>query len=48
VTFTPESYTSHMTVRSTAQGKVDTMVIDASGTWMRGDCGNVKPLTPGK
>jgi hypothetical protein len=48
VTFTPESYTSRMTVKSTVQGKVDTMVIDASGKWMRGDCGNVKPLTPGK
>ena len=44
VKFTPESYTSHMTIKS--QG--ETMVVDATGKWLKADCGNVKPVQPPK
>jgi hypothetical protein len=48
VSFTPESYTSHMVVKSKAQGREDTMVVDATGKWLQADCGDVKPITPRK
>jgi len=44
VKFTPESYTSHMTIRSTEGGRTETTVMDATGKWLKADCGNVKPL----
>jgi len=43
VTFTPESYTSHMTVKTSARGKEETMVADATGKWLKADCGDIKP-----
>jgi hypothetical protein len=43
VSFTPESYTSHMVVKTTAQGRSETMVVDATGKWLKADCGDVKP-----
>lgn len=44
MTFTPESYTSHMTMKTTVQGKTETMVSDSTGKWLKADCGNVKPV----
>jgi len=43
VKFTPESYTSHMTVKTVAKGKTETMVMDAAGKWLKADCGSLKP-----
>ena len=43
MSFTPESYTSHMTMKSVVQGKTETMVSDSTGKWLKADCGNVKP-----
>ena len=43
MSFTPESYTSHMTMKSVVQGKTETLVSDSTGKWLKADCGNVKP-----
>jgi len=43
MTFTPESYTSHMTMKTAVQGKPETIVSDSTGKWLKADCGNVKP-----
>ena len=40
----PEAYTSHMTVKTTVAGKAETTTMDASGKWLKADCGNVKPV----
>jgi len=42
----PEAYTMKMVVKSTAQGKPETMNMDASGKWLAADCGSVKPMRP--
>jgi hypothetical protein len=42
----PEAYTTKMTMRSTVQGKAETMTMDGSGKWLRADCGNLKPMAP--
>lgn len=42
----PEAYTMKMVVRSTVQGKSETMNMDASGKWLSADCGSVKPIRP--
>ena len=44
MSFTPDSYTSHMTMKSVMQGKTETMVSDSTGKWLKADCGNVKPM----
>jgi hypothetical protein len=45
VTFhSSESYTSKMTVKSTEQGRTETMTMDATGKWLGANCGNVKPM----
>src|SRR5206468_9895978 len=44
VSFTPDAYTSHTTVRTTASGAPETMTMDATGRWLKADCGSVKPL----
>ena len=44
MTFTPESYTSHMTMKTTVQGKTETIVSDSTGKWLKADCGSVKPM----
>jgi hypothetical protein len=45
VTFaSPESYSSHMTVRATVDGKTETTTMDATGKWLKADCGNVRPM----
>lgn len=43
VNFTPESYTSHMTIKAVVDGKNETMVVDAAGKWLKADCGSIKP-----
>jgi hypothetical protein len=40
----PEAYTSRMTVKTTVGGKAETTTMDASGKWLKADCGNVKPV----
>lgn len=44
----PEQYTMKMAMKSTVQGKAETMNMDGSGKWIGADCGNVKPFTPPK
>jgi hypothetical protein len=44
--FSGDSYTSHMTIRTTVQGKQEAMVMDGSGKWLGADCGSVKPIAP--
>jgi len=39
----PEAYTMKMAVKSTIQGKPETMNMDASGKWLAADCGSIKP-----
>ena len=49
VTFiSPEAYTSKMAMKSTVQGKPETMTMDGSGKWLSADCGNIKPLAAPK
>lgn len=49
VTFTAaDSYRSHMTVRTSSQGKPQTMQLDSTGTFLSSACGNVKPLVAPK
>ncbi len=40
----PQAYTSKMVVRTTAQGKPETMNMDASGKWLGAECGSIKPI----
>jgi hypothetical protein len=48
VSFTPESYTSHMVVKTTVQGRPETMTMDATGKFLKADCGDIKPMAPRK
>jgi hypothetical protein len=48
VSFTPESYTSHMVVKTTVQGRPETMTMDATGKFLQADCGDIKPVVPRK
>ena len=44
-----EAYRSHMVMKTMAQGKPETMEMDATGKWLGADCGSVKPpLVPKK
>lgn len=38
-----EAYTSRMTVRSVVDGKPQAVTMEATGKWLKADCGNVKP-----
>lgn len=40
----PESYTSKLVVRTTANGRPETMNMNATGKWLGADCGSVKPM----
>jgi hypothetical protein len=40
----PEAYSSRMTVKTTVQGKTETMTMEGSGRWLKADCGTVKPM----
>jgi len=50
VTFvSPEAYTTKMAMKTSVQGKPETMTMDGGGKWLTADCGNIKPLaTPKK
>lgn len=49
VTFaSPEAYDSHMTMTVNGQGGKQTTTVDASGKWLKADCGNVRPVQPRK
>ena len=48
VSFTPDAYTSHTTVKTSVQGEMQTMTMDATGKWLSADCGSVKPVKPAK
>ena len=39
----PDAYTMKMTVRTTAQGRPETMQMNGSGKWLGSDCGNIQP-----
>lgn len=43
------SYTMKMVMKSTQQGKPQTMTVDGQGKWLSRDCGSIQPITaPGK
>ncbi len=45
VTFvSPEAYSMKMAMKSTVQGKAETMTMDGGGKWLSADCGVVKPM----
>jgi hypothetical protein len=49
VTFvSPEAYTTKMAMKSTVQGKPETMTMDGGGKWLSADCGAIKPMAPPK
>ncbi len=46
VTFvSPEAYTTKMAMKSSVQGKAESMTMDGSGKWLAADCGAVKPIS---
>jgi hypothetical protein len=46
VTFvSPEAYSMKMTLNTTANGKAETMNMDATGKFLSAECGAIKPLT---
>ncbi|OOG45128.1 DUF3617 domain-containing protein [Polaromonas sp. A23] len=45
VTFvSPEAYTMKMAMKTSVQGKPETMTMDGGGKWLSADCGNIKPM----
>ena len=46
--FTPETYTSRMTMKSVVDGKPETVTMEGKGKWLKADCGNVKPMPQAK
>jgi hypothetical protein len=45
VTFvSPEAYTMHMDITSSARGKPEKMTMDANGKFLSADCGAIKPI----
>jgi hypothetical protein len=43
-----DGYTSRTTIKQTVQGKTETTTMEASGKWLKADCGDVKPVVPPK
>ena len=43
-----KAYTSHMVMRTTRNGKPETLTVDGDARWLSASCGNVKPLAPPK
>ena len=41
-----EAYTTKLVVHTTAQGKPETMNMNATGKWLGADCGTIKPMRP--
>jgi hypothetical protein len=46
--FTPDSYTSRMTLKTIVDGKAETMTMEGRGRWVKADCGEVKPMPQAK
>ncbi len=45
VTFvSPEAYTMKMAMKTSVQGKPETMTMDGGGKWLAADCGTLKPI----
>jgi hypothetical protein len=45
VTFiSPDAYTMKMAMKTTVQGKPETMTMDGGGKWLSADCGSIKPM----
>ncbi len=45
VTFvSPEAYTMKMAMKTSVQGKPETMTMDGGGKWLSADCGAIKPM----
>src|SRR5689334_1605940 len=45
VTFnSPESFTTHTNVTTTAPGKSESMSVEGGGKWVSADCGSVQPI----
>lgn len=42
----PEAYTVRTTTRMTMQGQPRTVQMTMKGTWLKADCGDVKPVSP--
>ena len=42
--FTPDTYTSRMTLKTVVAGKPETMTMEGKGRWVKADCGEVKPM----
>jgi hypothetical protein len=40
----PDTYTSQLVVHTMANGKNETMNMNASGKWLAADCGSVRPM----
>lgn len=40
----PESYSSRMTVKTSAGGAPQVTTMETRGKWLKADCGNVKPM----
>jgi hypothetical protein len=40
----PEAYTMKMAITRKGAAKAETVHMDASGKWLKADCGNVKPI----
>jgi hypothetical protein len=40
----PEAYTSKVTVKTSVNGKNETVTMDGGGKWLAADCGAVKPM----
>lgn len=43
-----KAYTSHVVMRTTRNGKPETLTVDGDARWLSASCGNVKPLAPAK
>ena len=43
-----ESYSSKMTINTTANGKPQVMKMEGTGKWLGADCGSIKPMVPPK
>lgn len=43
-----KAYTSHVVMRTTRNGKPETLTLDGEARWLAASCGNVKPLATPK
>lgn len=43
-----DAYKGRTVIKTTVDGKPETMTVEASGKWLGADCGNIRPLVPPK